>query len=87
MKTAKLIPARTLGIGFFIREQLECRGWNINVLSNKSGIDSLELNSLLENGKYLTIELAKALANIFGSSYQYWLNLDSNYKRNARTID
>lgn len=32
MKTAKLIPARTLGIGFFIREQMEYREWDIDTI-------------------------------------------------------
>jgi len=87
MKTAKLIPARTLGIGFFIREQMECREWEFDTLSNKSGIDLSELNLFLNNKKTLTVETAKNLANVFCSSYQYWMNLDSNYKRNAKTID
>ena len=78
MNTNNLMPARILGIGYFIQEQMECREWDINTLSNKSGIDSLELNLLLNNKKTLTDETAKSFANVFGSSYQYWMSLDSN---------
>ncbi len=86
MKPAKLIPARTLEIGYFVREQMECRNWDVNILSNKSGIRRSELTLLLENGKHLTNETAYALANVFGSSYQYWMNLDSKSNRNTENL-
>jgi plasmid maintenance system antidote protein VapI len=88
MKTPKLIPARSLGIGYFIQEQMEYRGWDLNKLSDNMNIKLSELTSLLENNKLLTVETAKAFADVFGSSYQYWINLDSNYKKMiARTVD
>ena len=77
MKTNNLIPARILGIGYFIREQMEYREWDIHTLSNKSGINLFELNLLINNKRTLTDETAQILANIFGSSYGYWMNLDS----------
>jgi plasmid maintenance system antidote protein VapI len=80
MKAPKLIPARSLGIGYFIQEQMEYRGWNLKELSDNMNVKLSELNSLLENSKPITIETAKALANVFGSSFQYWINLDSNFK-------
>lgn len=86
MTTTKLIPARTLGIEYFIREQMEYRDWDNSDMSEKSGIDSLELTSLLENGKHLSIETAKTLVNVFGSSYQYWMNLDSKSNRNTEKL-
>jgi plasmid maintenance system antidote protein VapI len=86
MKTAKLIPYRTLGIEYFIREQMKYRDWDNCDMSEKSGIDSLELNSLLEIRKHLTNDTAKALANVFGSSYQYWMNLDSKSNQNTEKL-
>lgn len=87
MKSTQFMPYRILEIGYFILEQMEYREWDINTLSEKSGINLRELNLLLNYKKTLTDETAKSLANVFGLSYQYWMNLDSNYKRNARTID
>ena len=87
MKSTQLMPYRILEIGYFILEQMEYREWDINTLSEKSGINLPELNLLLNNKKTLTDKVAKSLSNVFGLSYQYWMNLDSNYKRNARTID
>jgi plasmid maintenance system antidote protein VapI len=78
MNTNNLIPARILGIGYFIREQMEYREWDIDTLSNNSGIDILELNLLLNNNKILTDETTKSFANVFGLSHRYWINLDSN---------
>ncbi len=86
MKTNNLMPARTLGLGYFIREQMEYRVWDIDALSNKSGIDLSELNLLLNNKKTLTVETAKNLANVFCSSYQYWMNLDSKSNRNTEKL-
>ena len=78
MNTNNLMPARILGIGYFIQEQMECREWDINTLSEKSDINLPELNLLLNNKKTLTDKVAKSLSNVFGLSYQYWMNLDSN---------
>jgi plasmid maintenance system antidote protein VapI len=86
MKIAMLVPAHTLGVGFFIREQMEYRNWDDNILSEKSGVEKIELNSLLESKKPLTFETAKALANVFGISYQYWLNLDFNSNQNKEKL-
>jgi len=83
MVTPKLIPARSLEIGYFIREQMEFRNWDRKKLADKLNIDTIELYSLLENNRPLTIVAAKALAKVFGSSYQYWMNLDSKYSNPA----
>lgn len=87
MNTAKLLPARTLQLGYFIQEQMDYRNWNENVLSEKSGIESFELNLLLENKMILTPKTAKALASVFGSSFQYWMKLDSNSNHNIQMND
>jgi len=65
---------------------MEYRVWDIDALSNKSGIDLSELNLLLNNKKTLTVETAKNLANVFCSSYQYWMNLDSKSNRNTEKL-
>ena len=60
MNTNNLMPARILGIGYFIQEQMECREWDINTLSEKSGINLPELNLLLNYKKLLLTKLPKA---------------------------
>lgn len=65
MKTNNLMPARTLGLGYFIREQMEYRVWDIDALSNKSGIDLSELNLLLNNKKLLLLKLQKIWQTFF----------------------
>ena len=80
MNTEKLAPARLLGVGYFIREQMEYRNWDVQILSRQSGLDVLALNELLDNNDHLTEETAIALAIVFGGSCQYWMNLDVNYK-------
>jgi addiction module HigA family antidote len=88
MKAPKLIPARSLGVGYFIEEQIEFRGWSLKELADFMKIDVTELIAIINNTSSITIEFAKTLANVFGTSYQYWLNLDSNHKMIiARTGD
>lgn len=60
MKSTQLMPYRILEIGYFIQEQIECREWDINTLSEKSGINLPELNLLLNYKKLLLTKLPKA---------------------------
>jgi len=75
--TTKLIPIQTLGTEFFVREKMGCIYWDRNIFLTKSDIDSLKLISLLKNYRPFSSEASKALGFIFGSSYQYGMNLDS----------
>lgn len=88
METPKLIPARKFGPGYFIREQMEYRNWIIDDLAIILKMNNMNLKLLLENKQPITIESAYALANVFDISYQYWMNLDLNYRKCfIRTID
>lgn len=69
-------PARKFGPGYFIREQMEIRGWVQEELADVLGISSKHLNSILQDKQSLSIEDAKKLSSTFNTSPQYWLNLD-----------
>jgi len=88
MDTPKLIPARNIGTGYFIREQMAYRNWSMIELAKILKVTTEQMNLVIDDKQPLSIEMAFALANAFETSTQYWLNLDSNYRKCLiRTID
>jgi HTH-type transcriptional regulator / antitoxin HigA len=75
-----LKASKKFGPGYFIREQMEIRGWVQEELAEVLGLSPKHLNSILLDKQPLTIENAKKLANAFNTSPQYWLNLDNDYR-------
>lgn len=76
----KLRPARNLGPGYFIREQMEYRNWSQEDLSEVMSITPKHLNKIIQDKQAITLEMAKILGEVFETSPQYWLNLDANYR-------
>lgn len=75
-----LKAAKKFGPGYFIREQMEIRGWVQEELADVLGLSLKHLNSILLDKQPLNIENAKKLASAFNLSPQYWLNLDNDYR-------
>ena len=75
-----LKAAKKFGPGYFIREQMEIRGWVQEELADVLGISPKHLSSILQDKQALSIENAKKLASAFNTSPQYWLNLDNDYR-------
>jgi HTH-type transcriptional regulator/antitoxin HigA len=80
METSKLIPARKFGPGYFIREQMDYRNMSIDKLAKVLKVTNEQINIVLDDKQPLSIEMALTLANVFGTSQQYWTNLDLNYR-------
>lgn len=78
--TTKLRPARNLGPGYFIREQMEYRNWSQEDLSEVMSITPKHLNKILQDKQTITLDMSKILAEVFETSPQYWMNLDANYR-------
>ncbi len=75
-----LRAAKKFGPGYFIREQMEIRGWVQEELADILGISAKHMNSILLDKQPITIENARKLAIAFNTSAQYWLNLDNDYR-------
>lgn len=75
-----LKAAKKFGPGYFIREQMEIRGWVQEELADVLGISAKHLSSILQDKQSLSIENAKKLSSAFNTSPQYWLNLDNDYR-------
>ncbi len=72
--------AKKFGPGYFIREQMEIRGWIQEELADILGISTKHLSSILQDKQSLSITNAKKLSSVFNTSPQYWLNIDNDYR-------
>jgi len=69
MRIAKVYP-----VTVFIREEMEARGWTEKDLIKYSWLRPAKIKFILEGG-HITKPMATGLARAFGTSMEYWLNL------------
>ncbi len=74
------VAAEVFQPGEFIREELEARGWTQEDLAQIMGRPLRLVNELVNAKKQITPETARGLADAFGTSALYWMNLDSVYR-------
>ncbi len=74
-KVAEVFPP-----GEFIKEELEARNWSQLELAEIIGRYPNMVNELVMGKRSITPETAKALGDAFGTSAQYWMNLESSYQ-------
>ena len=58
----------------FIREEMEARGWTVQELIKYSWLRPAKVSFILEGG-HITKTMATGLARAFGTSMEYWMNL------------
>lgn len=75
-----LKAAKKFGPGYFIKEQMDIRGWVQEELAEVLGLSAKHINSILLDKQPLTFENARKLASAFNTSPRYWLNLDNDYR-------
>ncbi len=80
MTTEKSKPYQLSGPGPVIKERLEIRGWTQEDLSDIMDMSLKTVNKIIQNKQSITLDTAKALADIFDNSPQFWINLDTNYR-------
>lgn len=61
-----------------IREELEVRGWNAQILAHEAGWQPRLATEVLQ-GRRITRLLAIGLGQAFGTSEQLWVNLQAAY--------
>lgn len=66
--------------GEFIREELEARQWSQIELAEIIGRSPNVVSELIAGKRSVTAEIARALGEAFGTSAQYWMNLESGYQ-------
>lgn len=65
--------------GYYLKEMVMESGLTQEDYAEQCGINLKKLEHLLNGNQSLTIDLAKRLADISGTSVAYWLNLQKRY--------
>ena len=83
-------PAETFPPSQFVQDELDARGWTTADLAQRMGGDlginqlSIELMIAVDDKNFLMArETAEGLARAFGTSVEFWENLDRAW-RNAK---
>ncbi|MFO0362357.1 MAG: ImmA/IrrE family metallo-endopeptidase [Flavobacteriales bacterium] len=79
-QTTALRAARKYGPGYFIREQMELREWTQEDLAEVIGVSIKHTNKILQDEQQLTLSMARVLGEVFNTSAQYWINIDTGYR-------
>lgn len=72
--------AETFSPGEAIREELEERGWSQRDLAAIMGVQPSIVSGIVKGTKPISLDLARNLAAAFGTSAQYWVNMETAYR-------
>ena len=73
-------PARVVSPGRVISKELEARGWTQRDLAVIVGRPYQAINEIINGKKQITPDTARELAKAFGTSIDFWINLEANYR-------
>ena len=74
------VPAEVFAPGEYLREELEARGWSQQELADILDRPPRLVNELIAGKRAITPETARGLSDAFGTSAEYWMNLESQYQ-------
>jgi HTH-type transcriptional regulator/antitoxin HigA len=80
-------PAETFPPGDYIREELEARGWTQADLARIIGRTQPAVNEMITGKRGITPQSALALAAAFGTSAEFWMNLETMYSLSHAQAD
>jgi len=73
-------PARVVSPGQVISKELETRGWTQRDLAIIMGRPYQAINEIVKGSKQITPDTARELAKAFGTSLEFWMNLEANFR-------
>lgn len=76
----QLAPARVPPPGRILLRELEARGWTQKDLAEITGRPIQTINEIIQAKKQITPETALELSEAFGTSAEFWTNLEANYR-------
>ncbi len=80
-------PAEVFPPGEFIRDELEERRWTQSDLSKIIGRPLPVVNLIISGRKSVTPETAIGLAGAFGTSPEFWLNLETAFQLSKVSVE
>ena len=66
--------------GEFIKDELEAREWTQDDLSEITGLTPPVISNVINGKRPISLEIASSLAGAFGTSAQFWMNLETAYQ-------
>ncbi len=75
-----LKPARAVKPGQILDRELKARGWTQKDLAEIMGRPVQAINEIVSGVKQITPKTAHELAQVFGTSAEFWMNLETNYR-------
>jgi HTH-type transcriptional regulator/antitoxin HigA len=72
-----LKPARAVEPGRILMRELEARGWTQKDLARIMGLPPQATNEIVKGTKQITPQTALGLAETFGTSAEFWTNLEA----------
>lgn len=75
-----LIPARPVPPGNILRRELEARGWTQKDFSEMIHLSEKAISGIVNGAKQITPEAALKFAAAMGTSPEFWINLEANYR-------
>ena len=81
------IPAEVFPPGEYLAEELEARGWSQTELAEILGRPPRLVNEIIAGKRAITPETAKGLSAAFGTSPEFWMNLETAYQLSKARIE
>lgn len=78
--TEPTLPARAVEPGRLILRELEERGWTPQDLAAMTGCPEQTIIEIIRAKQPITAEAAQQLAQTFGTSVEFWRNLERQYQ-------
>ena len=77
-------PPERRGLEFIVilEEELAARGWTPPKFAEMIGYSILEVTQIISGERVIDVAIAGKLSRAIGNSSQFWLNLESSYRRN-----
>jgi HTH-type transcriptional regulator / antitoxin HigA len=80
MTIAKAFPP-----GDFIKEELEAREWSQQSLAEIMGRQTSVVSAIVNGKRAISLDIATELSSAFGTSVDYWMNLEKSYQQFVRS--
>jgi HTH-type transcriptional regulator / antitoxin HigA len=66
--------------GEFVKDELEARGWTQDMLGEITGIPAPVISNIIKGKRAISVEIASQFAAAFGTTAQFWMNLETSYE-------
>lgn len=67
--------------GEFIKEELEAREWTQQTLADIMGRQTSVISAIVNGKRAISLDIATELSHAFGTSADYWINLEKSYQQ------